>query len=98
MAYLGMALEYGAGIASLVCFILVLVQMFQRGQSTLGIICAVLFLCGGLGALIAFVYGWIKNREWGITNIMIAWTGCWVLSIIGGAIVFSTMPAIVVVH
>jgi hypothetical protein len=55
----------------------------------------VLALCG-IGVLIAFVYGWIKHREWGIKNIMIAWTCCWVLSIIGSAIVFSTMQVVVV--
>ena len=93
MVVLGMVLQYAAGIGSLVCFILVLIQMFQRGQSTLGIVCAVLALCG-IGVLIAFVYGWIKHREWGITNIMIAWSCCWVLSIIGSAIVLSTLQVI----
>ena len=95
MPVLGMVLQYAGGIGFLICFILVLIQMFQRGQATLGIVCAVLALCG-IGFLIAFVYGWVKHREWGITNIMIAWTCCWIVSIIGGAIIYSTTQVIVV--
>jgi predicted permease len=91
MGVLGQILYGIAGLGSLVCFILVLVQMFQRGQSTLGIVCIVLIFCFGIGGLIAFVYGWMKHREWGITNIMYAWTGCWILGIIGAALYFPTI-------
>jgi hypothetical protein len=66
MGVLGQILCILAGLGSLVCFILVLVQMFQRGQTTLGIVCIVLVFCG-IGGLIAFIYGWMKHREWGIT-------------------------------
>jgi hypothetical protein len=84
MDTLGLILSAVAGIGSLVCFILVLVQMFNRGQTTLGIVCIVLLFCCGIGGLVAFVYGWMKHREWGITNVMIAWSCFWVLGIIGG--------------
>jgi hypothetical protein len=83
---------YGIGLlGSLVCFILVLVQMFQRGQSTLAIVCIFLMFLCGIGWLVAFVYGWMNHREWGITNVMYAWTGCLVLMIIGGALYFPTV-------
>ena len=63
------------GIGSLICFILVLVQMFKREQTGLGIACIVLLLCA-IGGLIAFIYGWIKAKEWDIQNVMLAWTIC----------------------
>jgi hypothetical protein len=72
-----------AGIGQLVCFILVVVKMFQRGQSMMGILCIVLFFCCYIGGLVAFIYGWVKSREWGITNIMYVWTGCWLVTVIG---------------
>jgi hypothetical protein len=78
-------------IASLVCYILVLVKMFQNGQTGLGIACILLTCVCGIGALIAFIYGWIKSGEWGIRNVMIAWTvliiASIVLSIVAGPVV-----------
>ena len=47
------------GIGSLICFILVIIKMFQHGDKTPAILSLVLILCG-IGPLIAFVYGWIK--------------------------------------
>ena len=61
-------------IVSLVCFIMVIVQMFKRDESKMGIVCIVTFLCCGIGGLIAFVYGWTKAAAWDIKNIMIAWS------------------------
>jgi hypothetical protein len=70
-------------IGSLVCFILVLVKMFQNDQVGLGIACIVLIFVCGIGGLVAFIYGWVKAAEWNIQNIMLAWTGC----VIGGVVV-----------
>jgi hypothetical protein len=75
-----------AGLGELVCFILLLVQMFQRRETTMAIVCIVLVFCCGIGGLLCFIYGWIKHRDWRITNIMYVWTACVVLSIIGGAL------------
>jgi hypothetical protein len=78
-----------AGIGSLVCFILVLVKMFQNGQTGLGIACIVLvFLCG-IGALVSFVYGWINADRWGIRNVMLFWTGCFVVGLVCNLLVIS---------
>jgi hypothetical protein len=68
--------------ASLVCFILVLVKIFQAGQTGLGVVCIILTLCTGIGPLIAFIYGWIKSTEWNLKNVMIVWTLIWVLSLV----------------
>jgi hypothetical protein len=74
-------LESAVAIGWLVCFILVLIRMFQEGHTGLGIACIVLIFCG-VGGLIAFVYGWMKAGEWGITKIMVTWTGCIIAGII----------------
>lgn len=70
------------GLASLVCYILVVVQMFKRGQTGIGIASLVLLLACGIGGLVAFVYGWIKAKEWDIQNVMLIWTGCIVVSVL----------------
>ena len=92
MELVGQILSSAAGIGSLICFILVLVKMFQNGQTVLGIVCIV---CCGIGGLIAFVYGWIKSGEWGIQKVMLIWTVCIILQIIGGVMspaAFSQIP------
>ena len=86
MTLIGQLLESIAGIATLVCFILVLVNMFKHDKVGLGIACIVLVFCCGIGGIVAFIYGWVKHREWGITNVMIVWTVCWILSGIGYAL------------
>jgi membrane protease YdiL (CAAX protease family) len=63
-------------IISFVCFVLVLVQMFKHDQTGLGIVCIVLTIICGIGPLIAFVYGWMNNKEWSLQKVMLAWTGC----------------------
>jgi hypothetical protein len=71
-------------LGSLVCFIMVLIQMFQRGKTGLGIACIILAFFCGIGALIAFIYGWMNATEWGIKNVMLAWTACIVVGILVG--------------
>jgi hypothetical protein len=83
MQLIGTALEAIAGLVSLVCFILVLVKMFQSGQTGLGIACIVLTFCCGIGPLIAFIFGWMRSADWNIRNIMVIWTVCWIIGIIG---------------
>jgi hypothetical protein len=92
MAMLIGLLQAVVGIGSLVCFILVLIQMFQHGQTGLGIACIVLIFCVGIGALIAFVYGWMKATEWNIKNVMMAWTGCWIVGVLLGVANLSMLP------
>jgi len=63
------------------CFIMVVVQMFKRGEPAMGIVCIGTIFCW-VGGLIAFVYGWTKAAAWDIKNIMIAWSVVIVLNII----------------
>jgi hypothetical protein len=75
-----------AGLVGFICFILVLIQMFQRGKTGIAIVCIVLTLCCGLGGLITFIYGWMKAREWNITNIMTIWTIAFAINVVAGAL------------
>jgi hypothetical protein len=70
------------GLAQMVCLVIVIVEMFKRGETAIGIVCAVLSVCTGVGALIAFVYGWIKSSEWGLRKVMLAWTICLVINLV----------------
>ena len=71
------------GLGSLVCFILVLIHLFQSEQTGLGIVCIVLaFLCG-IGVLIAFVKGWMD----GLGTVMWVWTGCFALGVLTNFVV-----------
>ena len=64
------------GVGSLVCFILVLIKMFQAGETVMGIVCIVtIFICG-IGGLITFILGWINVSTWRIQQVMLVWTGC----------------------
>ena len=71
------------GLGYFICFILVLIQMFKRGQMGLGIACIVLAFCG-IGTLIAFIMGWINAAKWDIKNIMLVWTVCLVVGVLTG--------------
>jgi hypothetical protein len=75
-----------ASLVSLICFILVLIQMFQRGATGLGIACIVLSLCCGLGGLITFIYGWAKARDWNMVNLMTIWTVAFVIDVLAGIV------------
>lgn len=83
MAMLMNLLSGALSLVALVCWILVLIEMFKRGATTPAILSIVLIICG-IGPLIAFVYGWMRANEWGIRNIMLIWTIC----LLGG-IIFS---------
>ena len=54
------------GLGSLVCWIIVLIKIFQEsvGLGILALICP----------LFAFIYGWTKVGQYGIQNLMVAWT------------------------
>jgi hypothetical protein len=71
-------LYFIAAIVQLVCWIMVLVQIFKHQQIALGIVG---IICG----IVAFVYGWMKSGEWGIRNIMLVWTLAFVAQIATGA-------------
>jgi hypothetical protein len=64
-----------ASLGSLICFIIVLVKLFQNAgvlQGILGLICG----------LWTFIWGWMNAGKLGIKNLMLIWTLLIVLSII----------------
>ncbi len=66
-------LGYLASAVSLVCWIMVLIKLFDEGvlQGILGIICG----------LWAFVWGWMNVGPNNQKNVMIAWTIALIVSI-----------------
>ena len=82
---LGSLLSFVGGLGSLICLILVLIKMFKTEQSPVqGIIGIV--TCG----IWAFIWGWINASKHGIKNIMLLWTGAWILSAVGSAMTIKT--------
>lgn len=77
MAVLGSILSIIAGIGSLICWIMVLIKMFPAEGALKGILA---IIC----ALYAFIWGWINASRFNLRNVMIAWSVCILLSIIGG--------------
>jgi hypothetical protein len=64
-----------AVIGSIICWIMVLIKLFQEKgvlHGILGIICSIY----------PFIWGWINAGRLNIRNIMIVWTVCWVVSMI----------------
>ncbi len=87
-----MILYWLVSLAMLVCFILVVVKMFQNGATALGIITIICIFCG-IGSLIALIAGWIKADQWRIRNLMLAYTGVLILYIILFAVNYSAIMA-----
>lgn len=64
------------GLASLVCFILVLIKQFQNAGAVHGIIGII--TCG----IWTFIWGWMNATKLNIKNIMLIWTLLIVVGII----------------
>jgi hypothetical protein len=70
------------GIVSLCCFLYVIYQMFNNAETVIGIVCLVGICVLGLGGIVAFIYGWIKAREWDMVPVMAIWSGCIAVNIL----------------
>jgi hypothetical protein len=68
-------LALAAGIANLICFILVLVKLFSEKGALWGIFG---FLCG----IYTFIWGWQNAERFAIQQTMLIWTIGFVVSII----------------
>jgi len=78
-------ISFIAGSISFVCAILVIVKMFQKSGVGLGIVGII--TCG-LGA---FIWGWIKSKELGITKLMLVWTVAFGVSIVVSGMTMSAI-------
>lgn len=79
MEILGLILAVAAGITSLVCFIIIVIELFKIQGVALGILG---IICG----IFTFIWGWVKVDEHGKRNIMIIWSIAIVGSIIANVI------------
>ena len=69
-----------AGIGNLICFIIVLIKLFQQKGALHGILG---LICG----LYTFIWGWINAARLNIKNIMLIWTVTILLSIVANVMV-----------
>lgn len=62
-----------ATIASLICWIMVLIKMFSEGalKGILGIICGIY----------AFIWGWMNAGKYNLRNVMLVWTLAIIVSV-----------------
>ena len=74
---MGLFIQSAGCIISILCWILVLVKLFQARLTTLGVVS--LLTCG----LAGYVIGWIKVKELGLRAVMLVWTGALIMSMAG---------------
>ncbi len=67
METLGLILSVAAFITSLVCFIIMVIELFKEQGILLGVL-------GILCVLFTFIWGWIKVGEHGKSTVMIVWS------------------------
>jgi hypothetical protein len=79
-------------LGSVICFIIVLIKLFQNEGALKGIL-------GLICSLYTFIWGWMNATKLNIKNIMMIWTAliilCIILSFMGGGFQYSigTPPA-----
>ena len=67
------------GLIAFVCFIMVVIKMFQNNQTGLGIGSIIgIFVCG-IGYIIALIFGWKNKEAWGLQKVMPIFTGSFIL-------------------
>lgn len=97
MYWLFVSLSGIAGLVSLVCFIIVLLKIFESGQTGPGIACIVLLFCIGIGGIIALIIGWQNADRWRIRNVMMIWTVAIVVSLVCQGLSYAVAPRVVVI-
>lgn len=73
------------GLAAFICFIIVLVKMFQNGQTMIALV-SIITACCGIGQIIALVIGWQNADRWMIRNLMMVYTVTFIGAIVLGGI------------
>ncbi len=92
-ALLGISIIFG--LIAFVCFVMVVVKMFQNKQTGLGIGSIIGAFCG-IGYIIALVVGWMNKNAWGLQKVMPIFTVSLILSfVLYGASVVILGPQLV---
>jgi hypothetical protein len=86
MFAIGLVLLVVGGIGSLVCWIMILIKMFQNDKPLIGILG---ILCG----MWAFIWGWMKSSSLGLKKTMMIWSVCFGMSIVGNILYGVGMAA-----
>ena len=73
-------------LGSLICFIIVLIKLFQNEGALKGIL-------GLICSLYTFIWGWMNATKLNIKNIMMIWTAliilCFIFGALGGGFSYS---------
>lgn len=69
-------------VGMVVCWIMVLIKMFQDNKVLLGILG---IICG----LVTFVWGWMNAKKYKLEKVMLIYTICWILTLVGADWSFS---------
>ena len=79
MFAIGIALLALGALGSLACWIMVLIKMFQNDKPLIGVL-------GILCSLWAFIWGWMKSNTLGLKKVMLLWTLCIGVTIVGNVL------------
>ncbi len=94
--------QLAIGITGLMCYVVVLVRLLQSKEKALGVVCAVLTPCLGLGPLLAYAWGWLEATRLERTSqqerdkhtfLMKVWTGALIGQLAVLAYVWYHTPA-----
>jgi len=83
-------------LVAFVCFIIVVVKMFQNGKTGLGVATIVCLFCG-IGYIIALVVGWQNADKWGARNLMLVFSISFAAAILFNALGFAMGSTLVVI-
>lgn len=79
MSTIGIILLAVGAIGSIICWIMVLIKMFQNEKTLIGIL-------GILCSLWAFIWGWMKSSSLGLKKTMMIWSACIGLTVVGNVL------------
>lgn len=82
-----------SAIVAVICFIILVVKMFQAGDPMMGILSLILCICG-IGFLFAIVVGWLNVDKYKARQLMPIFTISFILMVVLGGVSYANMPAI----
>lgn len=68
------ALGLLSGFVAFVCYVIVVVKIFQNGKTGVGIAAILTLCCFGIGYIIALVVGWQNADRWSIRQLMLVYS------------------------
>jgi len=82
-----MTIIYGISVlGSIICFIMVLIQLFKAKGALHGIL-------GLICSLYTFIWGWINAKTLNLSKLMLIWTICLLVSMATGAVAAASAAA-----